>query len=325
MRMRRTFQKSIFALILCAGLSTQSFAAAKLFQFLAEESGVTELLTKKGFDVEASKVASEKIRLSLMKLSPAQGKVPTQAEVTKVLSTIEDKADRAEAMKIVKLLDTDSDKVSREELEKAIANLIYIADRHGLSSFNSLSCSTCAADVLAKNGITASENTIDDPTVVKSIEKVKKNYKTKNQLQNFIKKGMRSSKLGTFNAAKVAKEDEVALAVLVDLSKSGTPAHKDVIQAMAKMSTDDKGRVNLLGSGHKMYRIFAENVDTTKLPEWTARFERVAKIRKSENLDVKDAFYKSLEEDIEATTDATKKAQMQSAYDDIKTSNCLFE
>lgn len=323
--MRRTFQKSIFALILCAGLTTQSFAAAKLFQYLAEESGVTELLSKKGFDPDASKVASEKIRLSLMKLSPVQGKIPSQDEVAKVLGAIQDKADREEALKIVKLLDTDSDKVSREQLEKAIADLIYIADRHGLSSFNSLSCSTCAADVLAKNGITASENTIEDPTVVKSISKVKKSYKTKAQLQNFIKKGMRTQKLGSFSPTKVAKEDEVALAVLVDLAKSGTPAHKQVIQSMAKMSTNEKGQVNLLGSGHKMYRIFAENVDVTKLPEWSARFERVAQIRKTENLDVKDAFYKSLEEDIEATTDATKKSQMQSAYDDIKASNCLFE
>lgn len=290
----------LFVVLLTFSLALKASGTGKLVDVLISESGVVELLAKRGIDgVPAQKVSSY-VKNSLISLSFAD-RVPTKRELLEIINGLgSSQSDVTMRKQLQSLLEKEADKLSKEDVVTSINNLIYLANRYGTRGSTVLACAECVSDVLKRNGFKFTLEVLED----KASKQVLTNVlpRKPQDLQNFIGSKMRAMNLGDFSRAGkdlVAPEEERALGLFVALADKSSPATKvqrDFIESILEVSKDSSGKVNILDSNnpHKLWKLFDKDMDPEFMKEWTDLLREVADEGKDQ-ASKKESFFKVLE------------------------------
>lgn len=317
------FKKLLFTLLLSLSLTAFASGTGKLVDVLISESGVVEMLAKRGIEgVPAQKVSSY-VKNSLISLSFAD-RVPTKRELLEIIGGLGgSESDVTMRRQLQSLLDKDVEKLSKEDVVTSINNLIYLANRYGTRGSTVLACAECVSDVLKRNGFKFTLEVLEDKASREVLTSILP--RKPKDLQNFISTKMRSLNLGDFSRAGkdlVSPEEERALGLFVALADRNSPATKvqrDFIESILEVSKDSSGRVNILDSNnpHKLWKMFDKDLDPEYMKEWTDLLREVAEEGKDQ-ASKKESFFKVLEK--RAGDDPVKLEQVNM----IRSKGCFF-
>ncbi|PIP94706.1 MAG: hypothetical protein COW00_09355 [Bdellovibrio sp. CG12_big_fil_rev_8_21_14_0_65_39_13] len=321
--MKLRASKLWFSLLLLVSFSALASGPGKLADILISESGVMELLAKRGIEgIPAQKVSSY-VKNSLISLSFAD-RVPTKRELIEIIGGLGgSESDMAMRKQLQVLLEKPADKMSKEDVVTSINHLIYLANRYGTRGSTVLACAECVSDALKKNGFKFTLEVLEDKASKQILNDVLP--RKPKDLQNYISARMRSLDLGDYSRVSkdvVAPEEERALGLFVALADKNSPASKiqrDFIDSILEVSKDSSGKVKLLSEDnpHKLWKLFDKDMDPELMKEWTDLLREVSEEGKDQ-ASKKDAFFSVLQK--RAGDDPVKLEQVNM----LKSKGCYF-
>lgn len=324
--------RAYFKLLLISLLTlTQVWAnpagqGVKLIDFILTDSGVLEVLGRRGIQGGQASSVQSYVKNSLRAFSPASEDL-TKTELRQIINDLNVSGDDLRIRnELEELLEKSTDELDKDDVVTAINNLIYLANRHGLRGSVVLACSECVSEALSRNGFRFTFATVKNQRIADVVSSVLP--RKPRQVANFIDQRMKRMELGNFkNVPKeiVAPEEERSLGVFLALAESGDQVHKDLIDAVLEVSKRPNGKVNLLDrqNPHKLWKLFdpdqnGETLSTAEMQNWTRLLKEVAEEGKSD-VSKKEAFYTVL------TREAGDDPVLIEYKDMLRSKNCFFK
>ncbi|MCO4795297.1 MAG: hypothetical protein KC493_16380 [Bacteriovoracaceae bacterium] len=323
--------RSLFSLLLFMGLllgPTQfaySGAASKVVDLLVNDSGLSELLTRKGIRGVAANRVKNSVRNSLMNLN-YNGELPSAYQLKRILKNLSvdsssGSPDAGLKAKLRSFINKSGDDITPDELTEVVNDLIYLSHRYGNGQATALACSQCVSDPLYKKGFKYTLEILEDS----NSKKVMKQFLPKNskQTRSFVFKTMKQEQLGDFSRATMdilSREEEKSLALFLGLKKLGSKKQKDFVQAVLDVSRKPDGSVQLLdpSNKHKLWKLFADDLGEKKLEGWTKILREVASESQGQR-SKREAFFRVLEKR------AGDHEGMKKQIKVLKRKNCFFQ
>ena len=281
--------------------SVMGAGAGKLFDLLVNESGLMDVLARRGIEgVPADKVGVF-VKNSLKSFTP-DGSMPTGSQLKKIVSDIKSlKTDSKHKKRLLELLEKDSDKLSKDELVDAVNSLIFLSSRYGRRGSTILACAECVSDSLGRHGFKYTLEEVRKANIKEILENnVVPRHPT--DLSKYISGKMRRLKMGSYSKSSrgvVSPEEKRTFGVFLALADPNGPATKnqrELIDAILSVSTQPDGTVKLLSkdNSHKLWKILIEqDMDDNLSKQWADLLREVAEEGK-DSVSKKDAFYKVL-------------------------------
>lgn len=323
--------RSLLSFLLLMGLliipmeHAQAGAASKVIDLLVNDSGLSELLTRKGIRGVAAHKVKSSVRNSLMNLSP-NGQLPSAYQLRGILKNLSvdtspGSPDAALKAKLRSFLNKSGDNISSDELTDVVNDLIYLSHRYGSGQATALACSQCVSDNLYKRGFKYTLEVLEDSNA----KRVMKSFLPKNpqQTRSFVFKTMKQENMGDFSRASIdllSREEEKTLALFLGMKKFGNQKQKDFVQAVLDISKRPDGSVELLdpSNKHKLWKLFADDLSDKELEGWTRILRETAQESNGQR-SKKDAFFKVLEKRAGEHEGMNQKIQV------LKRKNCFFQ
>lgn len=323
--------RSLLSFLLLTGLlilpmqHAQAGAASKVIDLLVNDSGLSELLTRKGIRGVAAHKVKSSVRNSLMNLT-SNGKLPSAYQLRQILrnlsvDTSPGSPDAALKAKLRSFLQKSGDNITSDELTDVVNDLIYLSHRYGNGQATALACSQCVSDSLHKRGFKYTLEVLEDSNA----KRVMKSFLPKNpkQTRSFVFKTMKQENMGDFSRASLdilSREEEKTLALFLGMKKFGNQKQKDFVQAVLDISKKPDGAVELLdpSNKHKLWKLFADDLSDTELEGWTKILREVAQESNGQR-SKREAFFKVLEKRAGDHEGMNQKIQV------LKRKNCFFQ
>lgn len=314
-----------FILLLSLTFNTQAAGGGKLLDLIVNESGLVELLTKNGIEGAVNAQVRSYVKNSILSLT-AGGAMPSGRDLMKVINGLSDSADdRVIKRNLMKLLAKDSDSVSKKDVVEAVNNLIYLANRHGVSGSVVLACSECVNNALFSHGFKFTLEEVSQASVRQLLESnvIPRDPRT---LSRYISDKMSRLGYGNFTKASadlVGPEEEKALAIFLALAEKGSPATKsqrEFIDAVIAISTSPSGEVKLLdpANPHKFWKFLNSNENTDSVLNGYASLLRETAEEGKSSASKKEAFYTVLQRNAGNDPEAAERVN------DIRLKDCFF-
>lgn len=325
--MRAFFKVFIIALYTITQVwASPGAQGVKLIDFLVSDSGVLEILGRRGIQGAPANSVQSYVKNSIKAFSPATDDL-SKSELRRIISELNVSGDDLRIRnELEKLLEKSTNDLAKEDVVTAINNLIYLANRHGLRGSVVLACSECVSDTLSRNGFRFTFATIKNQRVAEIVSSVLP--RKPRQVSNFIDQRMKRLNLGSYkNVPKeiVAPEEERSLGVFLALAESGDQVHKDLVEAVLEVSKRPNGKVNLLDrqNPHKLWKLFdpdqnGETLSVAEMQNWTRLLKEVAEEGKSE-VSKEEAFYRVL------TREAGDDPVLIEYKNMLRSKNCFFK
>lgn len=299
-------------------------AGGKLIEILVSETGVLEILGKRGIQGAPAKKVSEYVSESILSISYSSKK-PAASELRKILKGIAGSdVDNAYKKELVALLEKPADKVTKEDLVTAVNNLIYLSNRFGKRGSTVLACAECVSEALSRHGLKFTLEVLNDKSSKRVLTSVLP--REPRQLTTFISKEMSKGGLGDYSrtAARtnlVSPEEERALGLFLGLRKYGNKEQKALTEAIVSVSKDGSGETPLLSrdNPHKLWKLFSEDMSSEVMDSWTKMLKEVGEKSDGSEGSAKKAFYDYL--DRVAGDDPVLREQLSA----LKRKNCFFK
>ncbi|MBK22434.1 MAG: hypothetical protein CME70_00395 [Halobacteriovorax sp.] len=313
----------ILATAFCLSLSANA-AGGKLIEMLVNDTGVLELLGKRGIKGAPAKKVSEYVSQSILSISYSNKK-PAASELRKIITSIVGSdVDNVYKKQLMELLDTPAEKVTKDDLVTAVNNLIYLSNRFGKRGSTVLACAECVSEALSKHGFKFTLEVLNDKSSKRVLTQVLP--REPRQLTTFISKEMSKGGLGDYSrtAARtnlVSPEEERALGLFLGLRKYGSKKQKELADAIVKVSKDSSGDTTLLSreNPHKLWKLFSEDMSDEVMDSWTKMLKEVGEKSDGSDGSAKKAFYEYLER--VAGDDPVLREQLSA----LKRKNCFFK
>lgn len=321
-QMQKTFRFILFLGLFAAQTYAQGLSVGtKLIDYLINDSGVIEILSKRGIQGTPAQNVQTYIKNALVAFNLGNRDL-TKDELRQILIGLNVSGDDLRLKnQLVELLEKTSDDLSTEDVVTAINNLIYLANRHGVRGSVVLACSQCVSDSLTRHGFKFTFATIQDSTTANILDKMLP--RNPRDLSNFISAKMKKMGLGSYrNVPKeiVALEEERSLGLFLALAESGSKEHKQLVEAVIDVSRRPDGTVNLLDTQnpHKLWSLFSNDMDENMMANWTKLLKDVAEEGKSE-ISKKEAFFAVL------TKQAGDDPVLLEHKNMLRSKNCFFK
>jgi len=323
--------RSLLSFLLLTGLlilpmqHAQAGAASKVIDLLVNDSGLSELLTRKGIRGVAAHKVKSSVRNSLMNLT-SNGKLPSAYQLRQILrnlsvDTSPGSPDAALKAKLRSFLQKSGDNITSDELTDVVNDLIYLSHRYGNGQATALACSQCVSDSLHKRGFKYTLEVLEDTNA----KRVMKSFLPKNpkQTRSFVFKTMKQENMGDFSRASLdilSREEEKTLALFLGMKKFGNQKQKDFVQAVLDISKKPDGAVELLdpSNKHKLWKLFADDLSDSELEGWTKILREVAQDSNGQR-SKREAFFKVLEKRAGDHEGMNQKIQV------LRRKNCFFQ
>lgn len=324
--------RSFFKILLVSFLAlTQVWASpagqgAKLIDFILSDSGVLEVLSRRGIQGGPANSVQSYVKNSLRAFSPNADDL-TKTELRQIINDLSTSGDDLRIKnELEQLLESSAEELSKDDVVTAINNLIYLANRHGLRGSVVLACSECVSEVLSRNGFRFTFATVKNQRVADVVSSVLP--RKPRDVSNFIDQRMKGMEIGNYkNVPKeiVGPEEERSLGVFLALAQSGDQVHKDLVDAVLEVSKRPSGEVNLLDrqNPHKLWKLFepdqnGETLSVAEMQNWTRLLKEVAEEGKSD-VSKKEAFYRVL------TREAGDDPVLTEYKNMLRSKNCFFK
>ncbi len=310
-----------FLVLLTLFTSLTAFASGvKLIDYMVSSSGVSEMLSK--FSIKGSDAQQVKsyVSASLNALN-IQSATPTKKDIldslAKIPMTGEDASTRA---KLQVLLDKPDAQLTKDDFVTAVNHLIYLANRHGKNGSVIISCADCVNENLAKAGFKFTVEEIKNTNIKTAIASLPNDPK---KLNDRISSNVRKLGFGNYSRVtpdQVAPEEEKSFATFLELATVGTKDQKELIKAIADVSRNEKGSVDMFNANnsHKLWKLLTTEMSPEDMGDWTNLLKNVAEAGKGKS-SKKEAFYSELER---IAGDNPSKKQM---IDELKKKGCFFK
>ena len=314
-----------FVLTPTLGLSLNVNAAGgKLIELLVNDSGILEILGKRGIKGAPAKKVSEYVSQSILSISYSSKK-PAAGDLRKIIKGITgSEVDNAYKRELVELLEKPADKVTKDDLVTAVNNLIYLSNRFGKRGSTVLACAECVSEALSRHGFKFTLEVLNDKSSKRVLTQVLP--REPRQLTTFISSEMSKSGLGDYSrsAARtnlVSPEEERALGLFLGLRKYGNKKQKELADAIVSVSKDGAGETSLLSreNPHKLWKLFSEDMSDDVMDSWTKMLKEVGEKSDGAEGSSKKAFYNYLER--VAGDDPVLREQLSA----LKRKNCFFK
>ena len=338
---------SVLCLVLASLVSiTSVFAAAptaigkgiaKLSEFMANDSGIVEILGKygvKGQEADQLKTYTKRA-LSATNFSrnvPKSSKRILEIAEDLNIRAIANAEDSKRAKALLKTLNSKTADLDEYQVKEAFNNLYYLASRYGRRGSFVLACKACIGDSLYKKGFRYSLE------VVKSIKikSIMKNHiygKNPKQLSQYMLKEL--DKYGVSYTKAISDkafslEDERALAIFLALNKElNTKVKKGAkltktekkldsfVKSVFAVSETEKGSFGDLFK-HRFWANIVNNDDYKLIDGWSNLLRDVKSKMVRENLDLETAWFKVLRER------AGKDSDLEEQFNLLKRMRCFF-
>lgn len=310
------------AIVLTFSLSANA-AGGKLIEMLLNDSGVLEILGKKGIKGTSARKVSEYITESILSISYSNKK-PGIEELKKIIKSISGSdIDNAYKKELIALFEKPADKVTKEDLVTAVNNLIYLSNRFGKRGSTVLACAECVSEALSRHGFKFTLEVLNDKSSKTVLTKILP--REPRQLTTYISKEMSKGGLGDYSRAAartnlVSPEEERALGLFLGLRKFGNKKQKDLAEAIVGVSKDGN-EVALLSreNPHKLWKLFSEDMSDDVMDSWTKMLKEVGEKSDGSEGSAKKSFYDYL--DRVAGDDPVLREQLSA----LKRKNCFFK
>lgn len=313
---------SLSLLICLFSFNANAAGAGKLIDVLVNDSGLVELLGKKGIKGAAAKRASDYVTLSWKSLNMFGDRIPTKVEIKRILASISGSSEDIKIRNALKeVLDKPAESMNKKDVVSAINNLIWLANRHGKRGAIVLACSACVSDSLSSHGFKFTLEVLQNASAVRVLNDVLP--RNPRSLKNFISERMGTLGVGDFSrvsADLVGPEEERALGLFLGLAEYGTRQEKKLVEAIMEVSKTPEGKVELLNpkNPHKLWKLFSDpNFDRESVDSWSDMLHQVAKNSEGDE-GKKDAFFKYLKRR------AGDDPILNDKLDKIKLKKCFF-
>lgn len=293
---------------------------AKLIDFLVSDTGVVEILAKRGIQGMPATNVQSYVKNSLVAFS-IHNKPVSKDELRQILKNLNVTGDDLRLKnQLVDLLEKSSDELGTEDVVTAVNNLIYLANRHGVRGSVVLACSQCVSDSLSRHGFKFTFATIQDATTASILNDILP--RQPRDLSNFISSRMQKMGLGNYrNVPKelVGLEEERSLGLFLALAESGSAQHKQLVEAIIDVSRRPNGTVNLLDTQnpHKLWSLFSNDMSEDMMANWSRLLKDVAEEGKTE-VSKKEAFFNVL------TKQAGDDPVLLEHKNMLRSKNCFF-
>ncbi len=315
----------LFGLLILPMEHANAGAASKVIDLLVNDSGLSELLTRKGIRGVAAHKVKSSVKNSLMNLS-SNGRLPSAYQLRRILQNLSvdtspGSPDAALKAKLRSFLNKSGDNISSDELTEVVNDLIYLSHRYGSGQATALACSQCVSETLYQRGFKYTLEVLEDSNA----QKVMKSFLPKNpkQTRAFVFKTMKQENMGDFSRASLdllSREEEKTLALFLGMKKFGNQKQKDFVQAVLDISKKSDGSVQLLdpSNKHKLWKLFADDLKDSELEGWTKILREVAQESNGQS-SKREAFFKVLEKR------AGDHQGMKDRIEVLKRKNCFFQ
>jgi hypothetical protein len=216
--------------------------------------------------------------------------------------------------RLLRTLRQDASAIKNEEFIDSVNDLIFLADRYGVRSSSTLSCSVCVTDQLGELGVTTSIRKVGGKDLTKHLKRIPKSPRS---LVLFNKKLAR--KLKVEDEFKYLKENEYkAMAFFLQIADKSDGSFKKLSKSILDFNKQG-GKVHLAGpkANSKLWKIFT----TTLSEEKANRFADVISLASKQKTPAerKAMFYKELERLAGKSDDKLDKVET------IKSKDCFFK
>ena len=279
-----------YLLVLLLTINVAFASGGKLIDYIVSSSGIGDLLTKNVavFGDDAKQVKSY-VNSSLRALGIPEG-TGSQAALMNRLGNIPPGTMEEINMNrgLQGLLESDVKSLKKDQIVSAINSLIYIANKHGKSSYV-IACADCVNSNLSKAGFKFTLEAISDSTTAALL--VKELPSDPKKLQTFIRNGGMKLKMGDFgkSGSMVLPEEEKALGAFVALGTKGSKEQQELVKSIIAASNG-----NLFDSAnpHKFWKVLSDDMTADEMAGWTSTMKQVAdRMKADKSLKTEDAFY----------------------------------
>ena len=284
-----------YLLVLVLSINVAFASGAKLIDYIVSSSGLGEILNSKvkTFGDDTKQVVSY-VNSSLRALGIPEGS-GAQAALLRRLGELP--PGPMEEMNMNRglqgLLDSDVKSLKKDQVVSAINNLIYLASKHGKSSYV-IACADCVNTNLSKAGFKFTLEAISDSKTAELL--VKELPSDPMKLQTFIKNGGKKLQMGDFakSGSMVLPEEEKALGAFVALGTRGSKEQQELVKSIIDASN---GNIFNAKNPHKFWKVLSDDMSADEMAGWTKTMKQVAeKVKADKNLKTEDAFYDVLKE-----------------------------
>ncbi len=294
----------------------------RLIDYVANEAGLTEMLSRVGVRGQTSKQVRQYVDRSFYSLSTTKNMTPKRLRyaVNRLKVSPEDAPIKA---RLLEKLNKADKEVTKEDVTSVVNDLIYLSNRHGSRSTSVMACAQCVSESLSSHNFKYTLESVKNKNSKKVLRFVVP--KKQKDVFRFVKNNLRKKELNfggySANSLKlIAPEEEKAMALFLGIARQGNKTQKAYVEAVRNISTNTAGQVKLLDpeNGHKLWKIPASQISDKKLRKFTALLNEVAKDAKGKT-SKKDSFYKLLEKR------AANDPSLQRRVNVLKKKGCFFK
>ncbi len=250
---------------------------------------------------------------------------PSRTELASSLRSINSGADGRLKRRLLVLLSERERDFTKSEFVEVVNGLVYMASRYGADNSLALACASCISGPLARNGFRFTYDQVADEKTRYILESVVP--RKPKEVVKYIKNNLRTQKLTTQKLnylSELPSEDEKVFALFLSIPKHGSPAQKELFEAIVEVSRkpDARGLVNVLdpNNSHQLWRLFSADLNEVELQGWSRMLRAVAKdAKEKKEVGKKAAFYRYLEAKV------ANDASLADEFENIKANKCLFK
>ncbi len=303
------FSRSVIVVCMLMALSANS-SVLKIADALFEHSNLKTKLVSSGVSGESLTRMVNVVDISVNSLI-RPGDESNFIQIVKGLPVASE--DLGKKNRLLKVLNSPVDKVGSDEFIESLNDLIFLANRYNISGTQTLSCSVCVSDELARIGIRNTLSFISDKRVAKILEGIPQDPR---KLSIYLKR--RVSKYGLKDVTQfLSREDERAFALFLELKNSGDSVYSSFIDSVINFNRSSKNTVSLAGpeSVGQLWRIVNSDLSSDKMKSLTAVINEASQASPEKRI---DAFFDAL------TKSADGDSEKISNIEELKTKNCFF-
>ncbi|EQC44293.1 hypothetical protein [Bacteriovorax sp. Seq25_V] len=303
------FSRSVLVACTFLALSVNS-SVIKIADALFEHSNLKSKLVSSGITGEGLTRMVNVVDISVNSLI-RPGEQANFIQIVKGLPVASE--DLGKKNRLLKTLSSPMDKVGSDEFIESLNDLIFIANRYNISGSQTLSCSVCVSDELARIGIRNTLSFVSDRKVAKILERIPQEPR---KLSVYLKR--RITKLGIKDVTQfLSKEDERAFALFLELKSSGDEVFSSFVDAVISFNRSSKNSVSLAGpeSIGQLWRVINSDLSADKMKSLTKVLNEASKERPEKRV---DAFFEAL------TKSADGDSEKISNIEELRTKNCFF-
>ncbi len=303
------FSRSVIVVCMLMALSANS-SVLKIADALFEHSNLKTKLVSSGVSGESLTRMVNVVDISVNSLI-RPGDESNFIQIVKGLPVASE--DLGKKNRLLKVLNSPVDKVGSDEFIESLNDLIFLANRYNISGTQTLSCSVCVSDDLARIGIRNTLSFISDKRVAKILEGIPQDPR---KLSIYLKR--RVSKYGLKDVTQfLSREDERAFALFLELKNSGDSVYSSFIDSVINFNRSSKNTVSLAGpeSVGQLWRIVNSDLSSDKMKSLTAVINEASQASPEKRI---DAFFDAL------TKSADGDSEKISNIEELKTKNCFF-